>query len=679
MEDIIDLTRNLILSTEENDSIAVENQSCNELLAAVLDLGQTCIKEDNEEHRQELYVTWLTALELVNERVANLSTLDQLHVVQVLESLLLSDEYGSQEQRIDMIQTTGWDLVRLLAPYVAGSCGSEEKSIEVRAGVLRLLDAVTQYSNARELYLMVLQTMNSINWDVDLEDLDSAVEGTVLFSVLNRMLATGRIKTKQLVRFIVSPIKAQIPVLELIEQLLQSGYGSHIVESSNTDGSRTGKSWDEILKVLIGAVLDFTNFATGTLTGMEQPAPINAELVTEVEQRQYIVCYHVLNVFEHIISVLPTEFARSYYMRRHKKYDMKSFNPSAQHQPATEKTENFISHTIHRCMIIVQNTRLPLKMIANTIALSQRESANSDDTDAEEEDDTVRFSSFPWSEEGAIAILATAIALQDKEEYSKTNDISFLFSGLIRTTDVLENFGLCLVQSLNKKFTGVSQEECTWIGLFQFLATLIYICSDEASVYLLIEILKNCPFETLRAAAIGFTKQQIDNSLRRFQENKDFSSIYISPLVPIEFFPVIFKYDAKKMVSSESQFWDSFSTCMQAINFYYFLLISDDKSKLVGVELVDINVRSKENIAFVKQNFLQNVRATLEHYLQVYDEKEKELSSKASLKPDGNVALHSTSFEPVVRIELSEGTDHNLSVDEELETDESIYNAKCTQ
>lgn len=42
------------------------------------------------------------------------------------------------------------------------------------------------------------------------------------------------------------------------------------------------------------------------------------------------------------------------------------------------------------------------------------------------------------------------------------------------------------------------------------------------------------------------------------------------------------------MVSSESQFWDSFSTCMQAINFYYFLLISDDKSKLVGVELVDV-------------------------------------------------------------------------------------------
>lgn len=69
----------------------------------------------------------------------------------------------------------------------------------------------------------------------------------------------------------------------------------------------------------------------------------------------------------------------------------------------------------------------------------------------------------------------------------------------------------------------------------------------------------------------------------------------------------------------------------------------------------------------MKQNFLQNVRATLEHYLQVYDEKEKELSSKPSLKPDGNVALHSTSFEPVVRIELSEGTDHNLSVDEELQ------------
>jgi Uncharacterised protein family, YAP/Alf4/glomulin len=53
----------------------------------------------------------------------------------------------------------------------------------------------------------------------------------------------------------------------------------------------------------------------------------------------------------------------------------------------------------------------------------------------------------------------------------------------------------------------------------QFLARLIELSTDEASVYLLIEILKSCPFEGLRAAAIGLTKQQIDNHLRKKQQD----------------------------------------------------------------------------------------------------------------------------------------------------------------
>ncbi|KAH8549204.1 YAP-binding/ALF4/Glomulin, partial [Umbelopsis sp. PMI_123] len=116
----------------------------------------------------------------------------------------------------------------------------------------------------------------------------------------------------------------------------------------------------------------------------------------------------------------------------------------------------------------------------------------------------------------------------------------------------------------------------------QFLARLIELCTDEASVYLLIEILKNCPFEGLRACAIGLTKQQIDIGLRRKQQDQTVN-IYTSPLVVKEFFPVIFNYDGMKMITSESQFWDTYSTVMQAINFYYYLLISDEKNKSVSL------------------------------------------------------------------------------------------------
>jgi hypothetical protein len=91
-----------------------------------------------------------------------------------------------------MLQTTGWDLLRLLAPYVAGTSGSESLSLEVRTIAVRLLDAIARHANPRELYLMILQTMGCISWDIDLDNLDSAVEGTVLFAVLNKMLSIGK-------------------------------------------------------------------------------------------------------------------------------------------------------------------------------------------------------------------------------------------------------------------------------------------------------------------------------------------------------------------------------------------------------------------------------------------------------------------------------------------------------
>lgn len=90
-----------------------------------------------------------------------------------------------------MLQTTGWDLVRLLAPYVAGTSGSEEMSLVIRSITLRLMDAIARHANPRELYLMLLQTMSSIRWEVDMDNVDSAVEGTVLFAAFNKMLSVG--------------------------------------------------------------------------------------------------------------------------------------------------------------------------------------------------------------------------------------------------------------------------------------------------------------------------------------------------------------------------------------------------------------------------------------------------------------------------------------------------------
>jgi hypothetical protein len=74
-----------------------------------------------------------------------------------------------------------------------------------------------------------------------------------------------------------------------------------------------------------------------------------------------------------------------------------------------------------------------------------------DDSESEEDDDTVRVSLFPWPADGAIAILATVIAFSDNQIMSNQVDFSSMFSNQNAVTDVLDDFGVYLVNTLNQK------------------------------------------------------------------------------------------------------------------------------------------------------------------------------------------------------------------------------------
>ncbi|KAI8581728.1 hypothetical protein K450DRAFT_230888 [Umbelopsis ramanniana AG] len=138
-----------------------------------------------------------------------------------------------------------------------------------------------------------------------------------------------------------------------------------------------------------------------------------------------------------------------------------------------------------------------------------------------------------------------------------------------------------------------------------------------------------------------------------------FSSIYTSPLVVTEFFPVIFKFDGERMMASESYFWDMYSTTMQAINFYYYLLISDEKNKSIGV-------KSKDTVAFVEKNFLQGIKEALNHYLDTYHEKKKEFEGHVH-SGDHTHTADSKSSPPISSYELGGIDEDKLTATEELE------------
>lgn len=72
-------------------------------------------------------------------------------------------------------------------------------------------------------------------------------------------------------------------------------------------------------------------------------------------------------------------------------------------------------------------------------------------------------------------------------------------------------------------------------------------------------------------------------------------------------------------------------------------------------------------MVFVRQNFVLNVQHTLDYYLKLYEEKEKELSGKESQDTENKPHVHATPCEPVVSVGPNEEGDLNFSASEELE------------
>jgi hypothetical protein len=69
-------------------------------------------------------------------------------------------------------------------------------------------------------------------------------------------------------------------------------------------------------------------------------------------------------------------------------------------------------------------------------------------------------------------------------------------------------------------FASTSPNEYLRFIAFQLLSRLIQLCKDDAKMFLLRELLTNCPFETMKTAAIGIVKENIAQGLNKAYESK---------------------------------------------------------------------------------------------------------------------------------------------------------------
>lgn len=119
----------------------------------------------------------------------------------------------------------------------------------------------------------------------------------------------------------------------------------------------------------------------------------------------------------------------------------------------------------------------------------------------------------------------------------------------------------------------------------QLIARFIQLGNDDTRLFILTELLGNCPFPTMHTAAIGLLKNQVDHSFRLLPRTSPSDrSVFCTRILLDSFFPMIFKNQVDKTSTDDehTSFWDKYSYHMQALNFYYYLMMRDKSENNVS-------------------------------------------------------------------------------------------------
>jgi hypothetical protein len=90
----------------------------------------------------------------------------------------------------------------------------------------------------------------------------------------------------------------------------------------------------------------------------------------------------------------------------------------------------------------------------------------------------------------------------------------------ININETIHNFADWIYCKVIASFASTSPNQSFRFIAFQLLSRVIAICTDDAKVVLLNELLTACPFETMRCAAIGLVKENVAKSLERISQVK---------------------------------------------------------------------------------------------------------------------------------------------------------------
>ncbi|CAO3598032.1 unnamed protein product [Absidia cylindrospora] len=357
----------------------------------------------------------------------------------------------------------------------------------------------------------------------------------------------------------------------------------------------------------------------------------------------YVANYLLVLVFDKFVLNVDMDLSNTYHERFHSRYTVKRprNRTTISEELSTKVYSNEMMNCVSRCLELASQNGTTFDKL---LSLGQR---LEDPMITAETSEDIQ-STYPFSCDGIISILA--ISLYDRYLNEKSTE-SYLFSMLIepvwigrhclgmvmnlmknpQDTQRIDKSLLILLyladnvdddklkitlDDLDKEFT-VTQgddQKMTLVKGFQMLTSMtsmadnpkfrflghqliarfIQLGRDDTRLFILTELLGNCPFPTMRTAAIGLLKNQVDHAFQWLPQQQtsplSSESPFCTKLLLDKFFPMIYenqvastrKGDHLKRPEQDT-FWEKYSYHMQALNFYYYLMMRDQTNNITCI------------------------------------------------------------------------------------------------
>ncbi|CAO3625822.1 unnamed protein product [Cunninghamella echinulata] len=529
-----------------------------------------------------------------------------------------------------------------------------ETSKQMKQTAFHFLNLVYSACKPFEAMTWIIERLYDLDW-IDTDE-DNRMKTIYTFVILVKSFEKSVINRthllKQLEDFFNNFVNSSKSALMFLENIMKESHSNDIYPDI----------WELQVANMISSILDVIELYYFKIT--ENKNNIQSEQDNLLESARFLLVL----IFDKFILNYNMGLSKKYYDQFHPRYNVPKLNMGIINDLYTSTGCSIMNDLVHRCLILA--TQLGCSF--DKLLYLKQAATNNDDKN---EDSYQMNYSAELSFDGIISVLALSIYDRFLSSTTSSTCTHSLLSMMIdpiwigkhcigiimnllgnpENTGRIDKAMLILLflsdnvnneklkidlDTIEQKFNGVNNE--TMITLttafqnltsitsttndatlrflgYQLIDQFMKLSTDETRIFILTELLDNCPFPTMRTASIGLLKNQIfyvHLSHLKQQYTTTKPNVFHSPVIVDKFLPIIFN-DKNTLFSQQQNeidqelFWDKFNYHMQALNFYYYLLSWDKQNQTT--------IWNKEQLEWMQTNYLNPLMDQCQQISKLYE------------------------------------------------------------